>query len=66
MRSGDWKLVAKAGGAWELYDIAHDRVEAKNLAAEQPEKVRELSDKYQTYAKRALVLPKPGQKRNGK
>ena len=40
VRSGDWKLVAKAGGAWELYDIAHDRVEAKNLAAEQPEKVR--------------------------
>ncbi len=64
VRVGDWKLVAKAGGAWELYDIAHDRVEAKNLAAERPEKVRELKEKYQAYAQRALVLPKPGQKQN--
>jgi len=59
VRVGDWKLVSKDGGEWELYDIASDRVESRNLALEQPEKVRELAAKYDAYAKRALVLPKP-------
>jgi arylsulfatase len=59
VRVGDWKLVSKAGGRWELYDIAHDRVESKNLADEQPDRVKELSAKYNAYAERALVVPKP-------
>jgi len=57
VRVGDWKLVAAVpslrgrgadaekaeAGAWELYNLAEDRAETKNLAAEQPEKVRELA-----------------------
>ena len=57
VRVGDWKLVAAVPslrgrgadaekaepGAWELYNLAEDRAETKNLAAEQPEKVRELA-----------------------
>ena len=59
VRAGDWKLVAKHGGAWELYDIAKDRVESTDFAAKQPEKVKELSAKYDAYAKRSLVEPWP-------
>ncbi len=43
IRVGDWKLVALAKGEWELYDLARDRGESKNLAAQHPEKVRELT-----------------------
>jgi arylsulfatase len=42
IRVGDWKLVALKNGAWELYDLAEDRGEQRNLAAARPEKAREL------------------------
>lgn len=42
VRVGDWKLVNRDGGPWELYDLRKDRAETSNLAAKHPEKVREL------------------------
>ena len=42
IRVGDWKLVAAKGAPWELYDLRTDRAESRNLAAEHPDKVREL------------------------
>jgi arylsulfatase len=58
VRVGDWKLVAKGEkGAWELYNIAADRAEQNNLADAQPEKVKQLSNLWQAWAKRADVLP---------
>jgi arylsulfatase len=59
VRAGDWKLVAKHGQPWELYDISRDRVEAQNVAAQHPDKVRELAAKYEAYAERAFVEPWP-------
>ncbi len=47
VRVGDWKLVAAKGDAWELYDLKTDRAEQKNLAAEHPDKVRELEQVWQ-------------------
>ncbi len=59
VRMGDWKIVAKHGNPWELYDIAKDRTESKNLAASMPDRVKELVAKYDVWAKRANVLPWP-------
>ena len=59
VRAGDWKLVAKHNQAWELYDLSKDRVEANDLAAKMPEKVRQLTAKYDAWAKRATVEPWP-------
>lgn len=42
VRVGDWKLVAAKGDPWELYDLSTDRAEAHNLAAQMPDKVKEL------------------------
>jgi uncharacterized sulfatase len=44
VRAGDWKLISfeEGGMAPELYDVKVDPFEEKNLAAAQPEKVREL------------------------
>lgn len=42
VRVGNWKLVAPADQPWELYDLATDRCESRNLAAAQPQKAEEL------------------------
>ena len=44
LRVGDWKIVSKGGdGAWELYNLAVDRTETRNLAADQPDRVKDLA-----------------------
>ncbi|MDX2035878.1 MAG: sulfatase-like hydrolase/transferase [Isosphaeraceae bacterium] len=48
VRHGDWKLVVANGGSGkpELYDLANDLSETKDLAAEKPEKLAELQAIY--------------------
>ncbi|MES2791954.1 MAG: arylsulfatase [Planctomycetota bacterium] len=57
VREGNWKLVAKEDQPWELYDIDADRTELNNLAEQHPDRVRDLSAKWDAYAARANVLP---------
>ncbi len=59
VRVGDWKLVARHAGAWELYNLAKDRTETRDRAAVRPDKVHELSARYDAWAKRASVEPWP-------
>ncbi len=59
VRVGDWKLVAKHGKPWELYDIAKDRIESRDLASSEPERVKRMAVQYDTWAKRANVEPWP-------
>lgn len=59
VRDGRWKLVAAHHKAWELYDLQADRTELVNLAQQQPEKVRELTDKWQAWADENGVQPWP-------
>jgi len=47
IRIGDWKLVAAQGDPWELYDLKTDRAEQHNLAAQMPDKVKELEQAWQ-------------------
>jgi len=42
VRQGEWKLVSSSGGPWELYNINRDRAEQSNLAAQHPERVKQL------------------------
>ncbi len=45
IRVGNWKLVAAGAEApWELYDLATDRGESRNLAGERPETALELEE----------------------
>lgn len=60
VRWQQWKLVARAGRDWELFDVAADRTEQRNVAADQAEKVKELAALYQAWAARCNVVP-PGQ-----
>ncbi|HEV7280663.1 MAG TPA: arylsulfatase [Pirellulaceae bacterium] len=60
IREGNWKLVAKENGPWELYDLSQDRTETRDLAAKMPEKVAELAAEWDAWAARANVLPLGG------
>ncbi len=58
IRVGDWKAVAKGpNGKWELYDLSRDRTEAKDLAAREAAKLKDLVRQWETYARRTNVLP---------
>lgn len=57
VRLDEWKLVARAGQPWELYNTTQDRTELNNLAASHPEKVKELTELYDAWAKRCHVVP---------
>ncbi len=70
IRCGDWKLVSARGDPWELYNLADDRGETKNLISQYPEKAQELETlwnrlwaEFQQDAKRDLppsqLQPKP-------
>ena len=60
IRVGDEKLVRFGrNGAWELYDMKTDRTELHDLATTQPDKVKELAAKWETWAERAHVKPYP-------
>ena len=50
LRIGKWK-ISWLKGPWELYDIEADRCELNDLALEMPEKVREMSAKYDAWLK---------------
>jgi len=68
LRVGDWKIVAAGPKSpWELYDLASDRGETHDLAAERPEKVKELAaiweardEEYRRQGDTGSPLPKPG------
>lgn len=59
VRQGKWKLVAKHGDPWELYDLEKDRTEVNDVAAQYPAKAGELLGLYGDWAERCGVLPWP-------
>ncbi|MFK5971693.1 MAG: arylsulfatase [Flavobacteriaceae bacterium] len=73
VRQQKWKLISKARDdsgfyiktdrlpmdQWELFDMEKDRTETTDLARQNPEIVRELSNKWYYWAKRTNTVPKP-------
>jgi len=47
IRVGDWKLVEKSDGPWELYNLKTDRCEQIDLADKYPGKARDMSALWQ-------------------
>lgn len=57
VRSGDMKLVSFRGGPWELYNLATDRTELNDLAADQQELVKTHSAGWASWAEHVNLLP---------
>jgi arylsulfatase A-like enzyme len=53
-RIGHWKLVAysKTKNKWELYNVAEDRTETKDLADKYPQRVRAMAEEWEEWARR--------------
>ncbi len=54
---GNWKLVSRYPGKWELYDLEADRTEMNDLAARMPDKAAQLFRDYNIWAQRCGVAP---------
>jgi len=57
LRDGDWKLVSFRGQPWELYNLAEDRTELRNLAARHPEIVKRMADQWHDMTADVLQAP---------
>jgi arylsulfatase A-like enzyme len=57
IRVGRWKLVSKHPDGWELYDIDADRTEQHDLAAQQPDRVKQMAAQWDAWANRVGVRP---------
>ncbi|MEJ1929502.1 sulfatase-like hydrolase/transferase, partial [Nostoc sp. NIES-2111] len=59
IRQGNWKLVRPHNQPWELYDLAADRTETRNLAPTEPQRVAQLESTYRAWMQRCGVEPWP-------
>ncbi len=73
VRMGKWKLISKAGPnpfrydsveelpleEWELYDMEADRTETNDLAAQYPERCKEMAEMWLTWARKVGAVPRP-------
>jgi arylsulfatase len=63
VREGKWKLVSAAGGSsWALFDMEADRTETNDRADEHPERVTQMAERYDRWAKRTHVVPRSPEK----
>lgn len=58
LREGPWKLVSAKRGRWELYNLDEDRTETNDLAAEMPDRVQAMAQRWFAIAKNKDRLPK--------
>jgi arylsulfatase len=55
VRFGEWKLVSRYPGDWELYQISRDRGEQTNLALADPKRVQAMAERFEDWARRVGV-----------
>ena len=57
LRDGDWKLVSFQSEPWELYNLAQDRTELHDVAAQHPDIVKRMEQQWTDMAKNVLQAP---------
>lgn len=57
VRDGEWKLVKKYPGDWELYNMIRDRTELVDLADTEKPRVSAMAKRYDEWAYRCGVMP---------
>ena len=60
VRAGQWKLVQKWKGPWELYDMEADRTELHNVIAAHADVADRLQAAWNAWERRAFADPWPG------
>ncbi len=57
MRQGDWKLVKRNGGEWELYDLKRDPTELNDLSNSRTDILKNMSDAHAGWENEVGVKP---------
>ncbi|HTO56711.1 MAG TPA: arylsulfatase, partial [Pseudomonadales bacterium] len=58
LRNGDWKAVHLFDGGWQLFDLARDPGETRDLSATEPKRLSHLEAEWERYAKEVgVILP---------
>ena len=57
LRDGDWKIVSFKSKPWELYNVAEDRTELNDIAAEHPDLLAALVRKWTDMSRSVLHAP---------
>jgi len=65
VRMGKWKLVAKHGEAWRLYDMDADRSEMRDIGPANATTRDKMIAMYEAWAARVGVLPWPPKRKPG-
>lgn len=55
VRDGDWKLVSRFRGPWQLFNMREDRTETKDLFSLHPEIAQRMIVEYENWAQRDMV-----------
>lgn len=58
LRVGDWKVVTDKAGPWQLFNLESDPTESHDLAATQPDRVTEMTQRWQQIEDEFLELAK--------
>lgn len=56
LRQGDWKITDIGSGEWQLFNIADDPGETRDLSAEQPQRLADLVAAWDIYARDVGVI----------
>lgn len=64
VREGNWKLVARADKPWELYNLADDPTEMRDLSAREPARAQKMNADWESWAENSMVKPKPNPVQN--
>ncbi|WP_439569585.1 arylsulfatase [Sphingopyxis sp.] len=65
VRDGKWKLVARFGEPWRLYDMEVDRTELRDVAAAHPDIAAGLANQWDAWAASSFVAPWPNKVEGG-
>lgn len=60
LRAGDWKIVSspEEKDAWSLYNLAEDRIEMRDLAASEPERLKTMVDTWTRCTSEFNAIPR--------
>jgi arylsulfatase A len=61
LRMGDWKIVReRPTHPWQLFDLSRDIAEQENLAAQHPEKLKQLAAEFSRWERNVAATPPSG------
>jgi len=58
LRQGNWKITDIGDGVWRLFNLAIDPGETRDLARDEPQRLRALAARWEEYARQnGVILP---------